>query len=203
MDAHWHVLDKGDGDKRIYADGLSLTLDGRARYTGSHAYAQSVSNTLVLNTWQHVAMTWSAADNITRLYHNGVEVSYAKKEVGTGSILDDTTHPFLIGTRGNLSPETFFNGLIDEVRLYGQALSAQEVWGLYNYVSSYRVGDLNWDFKVDFQDVLILTSQWLWVGSPGSIQQDIIADGVVNLPDFGGLAENWRKRDKPVGPPPR
>jgi len=143
VDSHWHVLDKGDGDKRIYAEGMNLTLVGRVRYTGNHAYAESVSNTLILNTWQHLVMTWSAADNITRLYHNGVEVSYAKKEVGTGSILDDTTHPFLIGTRGNLSPETFFNGLIDEVRLYGRDLSAQEVWGLYNYVSSYRVGDLN------------------------------------------------------------
>jgi len=53
-----------------------------------------------------------------------------------------------------------------------------------------------------FQDLLILTSQWFLIGSPSSIQQDIIADGVLNLPDFGGLNENWRKRDKPFGPPP-
>jgi len=126
-DAHWHVLDKGDGDKRIYAEGVSLTLDGRVRYTGTHAYAQSLSNTLVLNVWQHVAMTWSATDNITRLYHNGVEVSYSGQATGSGSVLDDTTQPFVIGARGNLDIVTFFNGIIDDVRIYNRALSQDEI----------------------------------------------------------------------------
>ncbi len=52
VDAHWHVLDKGDGDKRIYAEGASLALSGRVRYTGTHAYSESLSNTITLNTWQ-------------------------------------------------------------------------------------------------------------------------------------------------------
>ncbi len=131
VDAHWHVLDKGDGDKRLYAEGTSRTLDARIRYNGAHAYSKSVSGTIVLNTWQHVAMTWSRTTNITRLYHNGTEVRYGAQETGTDGPLDDTTHAFTIAVRGALGDVTFFNGLIDEVRLYKRALNAQEIRNIY------------------------------------------------------------------------
>ena len=131
VDAHWHVLDKGDGDKRLYSEGNNRSLDGRIRYEGAHAYSKSLDNTVRLNEWQHVALVWSRATNTTRLYHNGVEVRYATQDIGTGSPLDDTTHPWTIGARGNLGSVTFFNGLIDEVRLYRRALAASEIGSLY------------------------------------------------------------------------
>jgi hypothetical protein len=132
IDAHWHVLDKGDGDKRMYAEGAELTLNGRIRYTGSHAYSASVGGTIELNKWQHVAMTWSRATNRTRLYHNGAEVQYSTQEIGSGSVLDDTTYPFTIGARGALGEVTFFDGLMDEVRLYGYALTEEGIRDIYN-----------------------------------------------------------------------
>jgi len=131
QDSHWHILDKGDGDKRIYAEGTSLTLDGRVRYTGSDAFVRSVSNTVVLNAWQHVALTWSRADNTTRLYHNGLEVNYSVKTVGSGSPLYDTSHPWTIAARGALGPVTFFDGLIDEAAIYDQVLSADKIYQHY------------------------------------------------------------------------
>ncbi|HIJ53421.1 MAG TPA: hypothetical protein HPP66_09750 [Planctomycetes bacterium] len=131
QDSHWHILDKGDGDKRIYAEGTSLTLDGRVRYTGSDAFVRSVSNTVILNTWQHVALTWSRADNTTRLYHNGLEVNYSAKTVGSGSPLYDTSHPWTIAARGALGPVTFFDGLIDEAAIYDQVLSADKIYQHY------------------------------------------------------------------------
>jgi hypothetical protein len=130
VDAHWHVVDKGDGDKRLYSEGIGRTMDGRVRYSTVHAFSQSDSATLVLNAWQHVAMTWSVADNTTRMYRNGVQVSYATQTVGTGVIQDDSGYPFFIGVRGTLLAGTFFSGLIDEVRIYSRALSAQEVAAL-------------------------------------------------------------------------
>jgi hypothetical protein len=131
-DSHWHVLDKGDGDKRIYAEGAERTLDGRIRYTGSHAFSQSVGGTIELNKWQHIAMTWSRTTNRTRLYHNGSEVRYSTQETGSGSVLDDATYPFTIGARGALAEATFFDGLMDEVRLYGYALTEEEILEIYN-----------------------------------------------------------------------
>ncbi len=131
VDSHWHVLDKGDGDKRLYAEGVNRTLDGRVRYSGTHAYSKSAYNTIELNAWQHVALVWSRVTNTTRLYRNGAEVPYSSQEIGTGQPEDDTTYPFLIGARGALGEVTFFNGLMDEVRLYRRALSVQEIRGLY------------------------------------------------------------------------
>lgn len=131
VDGHWHVLDKGDGDKRLYAEGANRTLDGRVRYTGAHAFSRSVNGIIQLNAWQHVAMVWSRTTNITRLYHNGREVRYTTQDVATGSPLDDTTHPFTIAARGALGEVTFFNGLIDEVRLYRRTLTDEEIYDLY------------------------------------------------------------------------
>ncbi|MHC4439379.1 MAG: LamG-like jellyroll fold domain-containing protein [Planctomycetota bacterium] len=135
VDGHWHVMDKGDGDKRMYAEGAGLTLDGRIRYTGSHAFSRSVGGTIELNKWQHVAMTWSRATNRTSLYHNGAEVEYSTQEIGSGSVLDDATYPFTIGARGALGEVTFFDGLMDEVRLYGYALGEEEIRDIYNSIA--------------------------------------------------------------------
>jgi len=130
-DGHWHVLDKGDGDKRLYAEGTNLTLDARIRYTGAHAFSRSVNNTVALNAWQHVALVWSRAAGTTRIYRNGAEVTYQMHDVATGVPLDDTTLPWAIGARGPLREGTFFDGSMDEVRLYKRTLSAQEIRDLF------------------------------------------------------------------------
>jgi hypothetical protein len=90
------------------------------------------------SAWQDVALTWSRVSNPTRLYRNGAEVSYAVQDTGTGVPLDDTAYAFVIGARGALEPVTFFNGLLDEVRLYRRALSAEEIRSLYEAVGSAR-----------------------------------------------------------------
>lgn len=135
-DSHWHILDKGDGDKRLYAEGLNLTLNGRIRYSGAHAYSASVANTVTLNTWQHVAMVWSRATNRTRLYHNGVEVRYDVQDTGSGTPQNDTDYPLTLGARGALGEVTFFDGLMDEVRLHNRVLSAQEIAELCGEVAA-------------------------------------------------------------------
>jgi hypothetical protein len=58
-------------------------------------------------------------------------VTYQIHDVGTGIPLDDTTFPWTIGARGALGEGTFFDGSMDDVRLYKRALSAQEILDLY------------------------------------------------------------------------
>ncbi|MEJ2702856.1 MAG: LamG domain-containing protein [Sedimentisphaerales bacterium] len=135
-DAHWHVLDKGDGDKRLYALGIKKRLIGLVRYKGTHASSESASDTIMLGRWQHVAMTWSQTTNKTRVFLNGREVQYSLQEVGSGTVLDDSEHPFFIGARGNLSDGTFLDGRIDDVLIYGRALNPAEVMALYKCLTS-------------------------------------------------------------------
>jgi hypothetical protein len=55
-------------------------------------------------------------------------------------------------------------------------------------------GDLNYDARVDVDDLIKLTDQWLWTGVAGSVTEDIKRDGTVNFLDFAVLAEYWMKR---------
>ena len=72
-----------------------------------------------LNTWTHLAATWDGA--MLRLYVNGVP---AGSTPVTGT-LATSTGPLRIG--GNGIWKEYFKGLIDEVRVYDHALSAQEI----------------------------------------------------------------------------
>lgn len=65
---------------------------------------------------------------------------------------------------------------------------------LAKFTASGRVGDLNGDFQVDFEDVLLFARQWLWHGPASSIPEDIIADSIINFPDFAPIAQNWLER---------
>ncbi|MHC4170252.1 MAG: LamG domain-containing protein, partial [Planctomycetota bacterium] len=127
-DSHWHVLDKGDGYKRIFSEGSNRTLDGLIAQTGTGAYSQSVGATINLNTWQHVAMTWSEATGIARLFHDGSEVAYNVQGTGSGGGRNDSSYPFVIGTRGNLAGIMFFDGLINDVRLYDRVIDPNNIY---------------------------------------------------------------------------
>ena len=74
---------------------------------------------LVPNTWTHVAATYNGTQ--IQLYINGGLVSSTP---ATGAI-QTTTTPLRIG--GNTYSTEFFQGLIDEVRIYNRALSAAEI----------------------------------------------------------------------------
>jgi hypothetical protein len=73
---------------------------------------------LPLNTWTHVAATYDGKE--LRLYINGSAVLTAV----TGPIVQ-SSRELRIG--GNLVWGEYFDGLIDEVRIYNRALTAQEI----------------------------------------------------------------------------
>ena len=74
---------------------------------------------IALNTWTHLATTYDGANQ--RLYINGVLVA---TKAQTGAIAA-ANQPLRIG--GNNVSGEFFQGLIDEVRIYNRALSAAEI----------------------------------------------------------------------------
>ncbi len=80
-------------------------------------------NTLQLNTWTHVAGTFSGTE--LKLYVNGLQVG---SSLFTGSIVA-STYGAKIGKLADDSqvPGRYFSGNIDEVRLWDRALSASEL----------------------------------------------------------------------------
>jgi hypothetical protein len=108
----------------------STNFQSLLRFSGGHV--ERSAGTAVLNEWNHLVMTY---DGTTRKHFlNGVEVGSWNE----GVTLAFNTSVVRIGA--NSSTSEFFNGTIDEVRIYNRALSASEVYSLYANTKSTIVG---------------------------------------------------------------
>lgn len=104
-------------DNKLYAGFLNGGTDYRANVT-------ALSNWLPY-AWQHFAVTWTSG-GATTLYRNGAAI---------GSTAD-TNSTLVAGTLrvGSSDTQTLgFSGMIDDVRIYSRALSADDVAALYAY----------------------------------------------------------------------
>jgi hypothetical protein len=81
---------------------------------------------VTLNQWYHIVATYDGTN--AKIYINGVQNAIASL---SGSI-DSTNLKTLIGA-GDQGTTNFFNGTIDEVRIYNRALLAGEVWAEYTH----------------------------------------------------------------------
>jgi len=82
------------------------------------------SEPMEIGTWYHVAMTFDGTTQI--LYQNGEEIARQER---TG-LIDITIDPLEIGA-DSYYPH-YFNGLINDVLIYGRTLSSNEIWQIYN-----------------------------------------------------------------------
>ncbi len=83
-----------------------------------------------LNKWVYIAVTYSTSDGYIRLFFNG----NLSDSVNAPSFAPNTsTDPVEIG-RGNKFnyAASYFNGLLDDFRIYDRALSQKEIDALYN-----------------------------------------------------------------------
>lgn len=94
-----------------------------------------LSGVLQLHRWHHMAITYDGA--MRRGYIDGEEVfAY----VFNGEIEYSGAPSCVIGTRGKDSPGEFFNGVIDEVAIFSDALSNDQI----RAVMKYGIGEISW-----------------------------------------------------------
>lgn len=141
---------------------ISLPSHGRPVFT-THAGGACCSDMdsgtpLALDTWTHVVMVHDGTKDI--IYFNGNKVN-EKAVVGN---LDSTSKPFGIGF-DPIDNANYFNGALDEVRLYNVALTDSEVTNLYNQESiglgpnPYPLcAPMNLTAEVEFTDI---TLSWI------------------------------------------
>jgi hypothetical protein len=94
---------------------------------GSSAWAGvTTSITLPTNEWHHIALTRAANTNVVKLYIDGQELYTGTADgAGTGSIKSSTNTYLNIGARAQSG--TFFNGLMDEVRIFNSARTEAQI----------------------------------------------------------------------------
>lgn len=112
-------------------------LDGWIMEASTHLAQDALSKECIpVGQWTHVAMAYSATDpnHHVRLYINGEEAEYASVEKTTGDHLIQTAErPVFVST-----PEQrfAFDGLTDDVRLYGAALTEEQIRQAHNSMNA-------------------------------------------------------------------
>lgn len=100
---------------------MFIAINGTTVYGGGYADDVSQSSFWVVDEWFHTALTYDGTT--ARLYGNGLEIASGQK---SWDLVLDRAH---IGQQINDYGE-FWDGTIDEVYIYNEALSAEEVAGL-------------------------------------------------------------------------
>jgi hypothetical protein len=158
-----------DGSYSFKASGTTLrfTTPGILDHTGGNS-------TLKVGAWQHVAVTFNPGQaNGLIFYIHGIETDRM-----AASAIDAGTGPMRIGTN---QWSQYFNGLIDDVRVYNEVLPAAEVKKLAFRPKAYSPGPANGASAVTqplFTWIAGSAAQWhkLYLGtSPELTEADVIA----------------------------
>ncbi len=154
------IIGNGNGAGNAQWDLEMNRTAGKVGYVhagGSAAMIVTCNTTLKINAWYHVVVvrTGSSSAWTINCYLNGASDGAS---TGTGTLVSNQTI-----TIGTFQGAAFFNGLIDDVRVYNRALSPREVQMLY------QLGQA----KINNSPVMSLTS------------------GLVGYWTFDGQNTNW------------
>lgn len=117
LGAHFFVTTLSVGD--LYANLID-------RAGAPHPLASS-GGKVVVNEFQHVALTYDKATGLGRLYRNGEKVA----EANLGSFEVETRLDLTFGRRVLGGPAYAFRGMMDEIALHDRALSPEQVSAIY------------------------------------------------------------------------
>ncbi|MCK4629287.1 MAG: LamG domain-containing protein, partial [Sedimentisphaerales bacterium] len=153
---------------RVESSGAIKTRVVNAAQTGTSLVSDTGLGVVEVGTWAHMATTYEyVADGSSkiRLYLNGELVGGTDTAVGPINIISDW--PAWIGAYQYNAEmySSYFDGVIDDVRIYNQTLSSAEINMIYgdSHIGCFEIpaGDYNEDCKVDLADFAILSSSWL------------------------------------------
>lgn len=82
--------------------------------------------------------------------------------------------------------ERYFEGVIDEVRIYPRALDESEIQQIY--LEGALTADMEPDGDVDFSDFTVLVDFW---GTSGNSTADLNCDGIVDINDLTVFVDEW------------
>ena len=110
----------------VFNGSASITASGGVNVTGG--------------VWYHVVMTYTTDTDIMTNYVDG-EYNRHRDLSAFGGMVPAGNYLFVIGAEDNTLPvaRNFFNGTIDEVRIYNRSLTAAEVANLYTGTKSNRL----------------------------------------------------------------
>lgn len=115
------MLGKGKQGEGYY---IMIRSNNRLRFTTLGVRDYDFTTTIEDTNWHHVVFVYDSSFDVS-LYIDG----NFKEKLTHGSVGIPSSEPFFIGR----NMITYFNGLIDDVRIYNRVLSAEEVESIYNH----------------------------------------------------------------------
>jgi len=128
----YNIVAKWDGTNRAYrlaqtGDEIALELDN------SGDYVITTSSNLQTSTFYHVVGVYDSENASAKIFINGVEAPTSTSGTIPSSIGDDSSRFHIGAANSSISANQFYDGIIDEVRVYNRALSPFEVQKLYEW----------------------------------------------------------------------
>jgi chitodextrinase len=114
------------GNYRLHGAANGSVAYGIRNTASGFDYISSAAGVLRVGIWTHIAVVHTNATNQGTLYINGVAVGTKTFAITRG----DTTDHLKSGYTANNS--RYYNGAVDDMRIYNRVLSAAEVQALYN-----------------------------------------------------------------------
>ena len=108
-------------------------------WNGSSYESVSIGQIFVGQGWHHFAATFNDATDSFKLYVDGVQV--ASLTTTSSVSYSGGGSNTRIGSHGNGSTSYDFTGVVDDVRVYGYALSAVEVAQLYGFIGHWKLNE--------------------------------------------------------------
>lgn len=123
--------------------GLRIAIEG----AGNTLHTLTVANTLTLNVWNHVAATF--ANGVTKLYVNGTAVA---TNTAPFTAIPSCTNTITIGEDPTVGAAEYFNGRMDEVRIWNIERTQTDIAGNRNNCLVGNEAGLKTYFKI-FENV--------------------------------------------------
>lgn len=155
------------------------------------------SSTLLTNTWYHVAVIVPSGATTTgqaQIWINGVNQSLSTK-AGSPRTLNTETGHFSIGSTANAGG-AFFNGSIDEVKIWNIALSSEQLnqsrdywlyknnltnWNYIHYIPYLETGSYNYNgYGIDFFNNNNISE----IRTLNVIHVDLMSGDIIVTPNF-------------------
>ncbi|MFO7618014.1 MAG: FG-GAP-like repeat-containing protein [Bacteroidales bacterium] len=125
-----HIWQKDRIKLFVYQSGILLPNEACFTLFMTHADGTiskvcSPSNSVTIGEWQHLSVTYDAAESLATIYKNGVRQELTVVTEPSGALNDPGEKSMVIGNvdRRNRA----FKGIIDEVRIWNRCLSQTEV----------------------------------------------------------------------------
>lgn len=145
------TLDATQDNTLVTNTSYQLRLSISSNGASSETLAQSVN--LQIGQWQQVGVSWNQPTKVATFYLNAVAIG---TRTGTLAAINDNAGTFQVGMSKDATgtPVNFYDGLIDEARLFSVARSASDmVYGLNQQIPVNTMGlQAYYKFNGDYTD---------------------------------------------------